>query len=341
MSAEADAIIASSSVVVVVAKCPIPGSSKTRLHKLLGEKGAAKLAGAMLSDVLTTISQVTRTNAVSENSNNNDTTDSTSTIISTTKQNRVLLYAPSTPEGRSLMLAVVKKLGIENDWTLLPMQDSSSQEEGNSSKESSPVPLPLHSLHSSYLGNILSDALFRAHRMSMAIKENGKQRRTQADGSVLFLGMDAPELPLEEIEEAFFSSSYSTKIGVPTAMLCPADDGGYGFLSVPCSALNDDINDAMIKSRCQKIFSNIPWSCGLTAVAQLKALTDLCVPVRIGRIMHDIDEPDDVKTLCQRLKRKTTAAIAESVLELSSTGLPARTGTCLYTRQALMDLGHF
>jgi len=41
--------------IVVLAKCPIPGKSKTRLIPLLGEEGSAALAQAMLSDVLLTL----------------------------------------------------------------------------------------------------------------------------------------------------------------------------------------------------------------------------------------------------------------------------------------------
>ena len=41
--------------IVVVAKCPIPGKSKTRLIPLLGEEGSVRLARGMLSDVIKTI----------------------------------------------------------------------------------------------------------------------------------------------------------------------------------------------------------------------------------------------------------------------------------------------
>ena len=41
--------------IVVVAKCPIPGKSKTRLIPLLGKEGSVRLARSMLSDVLKTI----------------------------------------------------------------------------------------------------------------------------------------------------------------------------------------------------------------------------------------------------------------------------------------------
>jgi glycosyltransferase A (GT-A) superfamily protein (DUF2064 family) len=42
---------------VVVAKCPIPGKSKTRLIPLLGPEGSVVLAKAMLADVLTTLTE--------------------------------------------------------------------------------------------------------------------------------------------------------------------------------------------------------------------------------------------------------------------------------------------
>jgi glycosyltransferase A (GT-A) superfamily protein (DUF2064 family) len=43
--------------IVIFAKCPIAGASKTRLAPLLGDDGAASLAQAMLSDILVTISE--------------------------------------------------------------------------------------------------------------------------------------------------------------------------------------------------------------------------------------------------------------------------------------------
>jgi glycosyltransferase A (GT-A) superfamily protein (DUF2064 family) len=47
-------------VIVIVAKCPIKGKSKTRLIPLLGEDGSVDLAAAMLSDVLLTIDRCVR-----------------------------------------------------------------------------------------------------------------------------------------------------------------------------------------------------------------------------------------------------------------------------------------
>jgi glycosyltransferase A (GT-A) superfamily protein (DUF2064 family) len=42
-------------VIMVVAKVPTPGKSKTRLIPMLGDVGAAQLAKAMLGDVLLTL----------------------------------------------------------------------------------------------------------------------------------------------------------------------------------------------------------------------------------------------------------------------------------------------
>lgn len=46
--------------IVLVAKCPIPGKSKTRLQPLLGPEGSAALAKAMLSDILVNLTNLVR-----------------------------------------------------------------------------------------------------------------------------------------------------------------------------------------------------------------------------------------------------------------------------------------
>ncbi len=47
--------------IVVIAKCPVSGVSKTRCAPLLGYDGAASLAKAMLSDILVTLSECVST----------------------------------------------------------------------------------------------------------------------------------------------------------------------------------------------------------------------------------------------------------------------------------------
>lgn len=300
--------------IVVVAKCPRSGHSKTRLTPLLGTEGAAALAQAMLSDVLVSLSEYTP-------------------LISTLK---ILLYAPGTKEGESHTISILQSLRLpfvvtnhcstssggdddalplpilqtiltNNGWVLLPMKSSMTESDLASS---------------SLLGEILVDALEKTRALLASLISSNSVTCTSND-AVLFLGMDSPELPLEEIVHGLQLSSGKKKLlsrqkddiillsndavnGVSNdnrhyhydeckttfvgkAHLCPANDGGYGLLSIPNHAPSS------------KIFSQVRWSHPLTAVSQLKALTDCNVDVSIGTLMYDIDEPDDVQDLVTRL----------------------------------------
>jgi hypothetical protein len=172
--------------------------------------------------------------------------------------------------------------------------------------------------------------------------------------------MDAPELPLDEIAAALSSTKIDSMNNSnhnnhhhhqQHAHICPAADGGYGMLSVPAHA------------PAEAVFRNVIWSDPLTAVSQIKALTDCTgVSVRVGRIMHDVDEATDVKALCERLRLRpeggavvststdtdTSSAtpLNDNNLQLQSaaaaavTVARAQTGTCRFTRKALVQLGH-
>ena len=281
--------------IVVVAKCPRSGHSKTRLAPLLGTEGAAALAQAMLSDVLVSLS---------------DYLPLEGTL-------KVLLYAPGTKEGESHMISILQSLHLpfvvtmsrcstgsndkvggddnalllplpilqtiltNNGWVLLPMKVSTSDSDLASS---------------SLLGEILVDALDKTRALLASLSKSSNNSNNDA---VLFLGMDSPELPLEEIVYGLQLSSGKRWIqhddavinGVHNgkAHLCPANDGGYGLLSIPKHAPS------------LQIFSRVRWSHPLTAVSQLKALTDCNVDVSIGTLMYDIDEPNDVHDLVTRL----------------------------------------
>lgn len=155
-------------------------------------------------------------------------------------------------------LSTVAHTRSKDKWLLMPMESKVD-------------------LQSSDLGDLLEHALDRA-REQLQDRNGG-----QEGGSVVFLGMDSPVLPLDDIHSAFYNNTTS-------ALLCPADDGGYGMLSVPSNA------------KAAKTFGGVCWSQTLTAVSQLKALTDQGISVRIGTLMHDIDEPEDVQQLCNRLR---------------------------------------
>mmetsp|Transcript_14178 Transcript_14178/g.30587 ORF Transcript_14178/g.30587 Transcript_14178/m.30587 type:complete len:360 (-) Transcript_14178:83-1162(-) len=339
--------------VVVFAKCPIAGSSKTRLAPLLGPEGAAQLAKAMLSDILVSLSQCVLLN---------DTL-------------KVLMYAPGTQSGESQMMSILDSLDISynkiekepsvknkksdqitktsddeergylsfdtDGWVLLPMQKASKSD-----------------LTSSSLGSKLEDALERIRKLlADMVGKSSNVNNNNRNEAVLFLGMDSPEIPMEEIVYGLMQSNdhpsneklskncnaSEGKTFHGKAHMCPANDGGYGLLSVPKHAPSAGI------------FSLVRWSDPLTAVSQLKALTDSGVGVSLGKLMYDVDEPGDVKELAVRLARlwdgenKTNCSSGENQSEDDSlTRLSFGIGTGVsaglsksyphHTRKALLDL---
>ena len=289
----------------VFAKCPIPGRSKTRIAPLLGEDGAASLATAMLSDILVSLT----------------------TCAHLKETLKVLVYAPGSSEGEEHMKSILHSLHLSaiscgeessrifDEWVLLPMASGASKED----------------LTSSSLGSKLEDALDKTR--SLLAKVHKMTATQQSNEAVVFLGMDAPELPLEEIVYGLQTSSGNK------AHLCPADDGGYGMLSVPRNAPSS------------QIFHGIRWSNNSTAVSQLKSLSDCCIDISIGKMMNDCDEPDDVIRLAKRLicsrdsnqdddNRQSKDDVLESLS--SSIGSAIRdaetANACQYTWKALFDL---
>lgn len=297
--------------VVVFAKCPIAGASKTRLTPLLGPEGAALLAKAMLSDILVSLSECSLLN---------------NTL-------KVLVYAPGTQSGESQMVSILQSLHLSyhkmdidptkaqqsdqinspnretennsfdtNGWILLPMKSSAPTTNNNHIQQKQSPNASKSDLTSSSLGDKLEDALERTRKLIGMVKSStiSKNNRNEA---VLFLGMDSPELPMEEIvygllqsndhpstnENTYNCKDNESKTFNGKAHMCPANDGGYGLLSVPKHAPSS------------KIFSSVRWSNSLTAVSQLKALTDCDVEVSLGKLMYDVDEPADVKNLAMRL----------------------------------------
>lgn len=177
-------------------------------------------------------------------------------------------------------------------------------------------------LESSNLGDKLTDALIQAR--------TEQQQAGLRGGPVVFLGMDSPETPLDELEAVFTNES-----SLSSAVLCPAEDGGYGLLSVPPSIAP------------LVVFAGVRWSQSLTAASQLKALSDAEVLTRIGRLMYDIDVPSDVHALVRRLQSPQATLVEtskegeeEDALLRSSVGSKQiRNGDCPRTKQVLKDFG--
>jgi glycosyltransferase A (GT-A) superfamily protein (DUF2064 family) len=261
---------------------------------------------------------------------------------------KILLYAPPTDQGAGIMEALLQELGLgmSEQWTLRPMMAADN-------------------LLASHLGSQLTQALIETRRHQCRSYPSEQQQDQQEhpqqypQSSVVFLGMDSPELPLDEIVAALSSTehndNHNNNNGNPYhAHLCPAADGGYGMLSVPSHA------------PAEAVFRGIKWSHPLTAVSQIKALTDIeGVNVRLGRLMRDIDEPSDVKALCERLRLRQGEVIMEEVPTTNTSSKPNDTndgdvvdclqvqsasaaaviagkpqiGSCRFTRKALMQLG--
>lgn len=311
--------------IVIFAKYPISGSSKTRLSPLLGDDGSASLARAMLSDVIEGISfhPVLR------------------------RKLKFIVYAPDNDIGKKGMREILDSLNLtckfvseelshncrlieedeeeeqDNDdddihdsWLLLPMSQSSNN--------TTTTTQTTNDLTSSDLGEKLSNALSTVQ--TILLFEGGGCSGTwsieslssshddsilsNTGGPVAFVGMDSPELPLDEIANAFqiASPSFANNDNnnnnnshdhkkknhnglMGKAYLCPANDGGYGMLCVPSHTPSS-------------IFENIKWSHPLTAIYQLKRITDSNINVKVGNIMHDIDEPNDVIELAKRLCKR-------------------------------------
>ena len=189
-----------------------------------------------------------------------------------------------------------------NEWHLLPMLSSSSSPPSSSSSNSndsssSSIIDNVDDLKSHDLGAKLEDALIQVRLLQQSQEQKQKQRNTNKYG-VVFLGMDAPILPLNDIVVGLrkASSSYtssSSQPQQPVATLCPAYDGGYVMLCVPPNA---DPSKTFLSTQ------NMYWSHPLTAISQIKTLTDQNIQTQIGRVMHDIDVPNDVIELCLKME---------------------------------------
>ena len=198
---------------------------------------------------------------------------------------------------------------VYDGWILLPMKSSTPRFDASKSE-----------LTSSSLGDKLEDALNRTRELISTTKSTTNRTKSMNE-AVLFLGMDSPEITMEEIIYGLHISSGKVMdenneengqlLTKGKAHLCPANDGGYGLLSVPIHAPSN------------KIFSGVRWSHSLTAVSQLKALSDSNIDISIGKLMNDIDEPSDILELCKRLiaSRSETNNGNDDLLSSLSSGI--------------------
>jgi hypothetical protein len=191
-------------------------------------------------------------------------------------------------------------------------------------------------MNSSDLSNILETSLRTVRR-----RHDEKCSCTDQchPGYVIFLGMDSPEINVNEligINEHHNSNHHSC---INEAFILPTADGGYGVLAIPPCA------------DPKKTFRGVRWSDPLTAISQIKAFTDQNISVIMGQLMYDIDEPDDVMRLCDRLQQENDDSIKDNPrvdnLSTSSSWVHHRpqnltacndTNSLQYTQQALRHL---
>jgi uncharacterized protein len=114
--------------------------------------------------------------------------------------------------------------------------------------------------------------------------------RSVSPGSIVFIGTDSPDLPLDVITTAFDHASNGK------AYLKPAYDGGYVCLGLPASALHT-------------VFLDIDWSAPDTGRQQAARLRELSVPTVVANSKWwDIDEPQDLGPLRERLENNPGVA---------------------------------
>jgi len=269
--------------IVIVAKCPIAGKSKTRLAKtgLLNDDGCETMAKAMLCDVITSI-------------DNSDELRKVNVV-------KFIYHAPSTEEGRRIIEDICTSLNAAF-VSPSPEDGEDTDTSTNASGIQQPVPSNINdacslwnicampdsgSLQSSDLGNKLAGILEQTR--TILHSRYGDAAPSDFAPSVAFVGMDAPELPLSEISYALeLASRREHHECKRKAYLNPSHDGGYGMLCLPYHAKT-------------AVFEGVRWSDPLTAVSQIKAVTDCGIDVELGSLMRDIDEAEDLLEFADRL----------------------------------------
>jgi len=215
----------------------------------------------------------------------------------------ILYFAPSTQEEElrnilethsiPVLDKDVKTNDAPNNWTAIPW---------------TLMPMPFHQLASNNLSQILMSALDYA-------------RQSTPGTTTLFLGMDAPEVPLDEVRYACRSR---------ISRICPAADGGYTLLSVPPTI--------------PPCFDGVLWSHALTCVSQIKAIQQVNGRVEIGRLVHDVDTSQDVIDLQRRLmnddkdKKDDRGGVLSRRPPAADDSTLLQTGPCWFVRQVLQDL---
>jgi rSAM/selenodomain-associated transferase 1 len=103
-------------------------------------------------------------------------------------------------------------------------------------------------------------------------------RRTSAvDEQVLLIGADCPQLDAEHLRRA------AELLHDSDAVLYPTFDGGYALLG--------------LRRFAARLFEQIPWSTAEVAGRTIECIRELGWSLAVGGMLHDIDEPIDLRWL--------------------------------------------
>jgi uncharacterized protein len=103
--------------------------------------------------------------------------------------------------------------------------------------------------------------------------------------TVIFLGVDSPDVPLKYIDRI------SELLATHDVVIAPAEDGGYWAV-----ALTPRVDPA-------KLFADIEWSTGRECAQTLERAKHLGYNVAVADPWADVDRPEDLRRLIERLKR--------------------------------------
>jgi rSAM/selenodomain-associated transferase 1 len=128
-------------------------------------------------------------------------------------------------------------------------------------------------------------------------------------GAVAALGSDHPTLDLDLVHHAF----ERVEAGVPV-VLGPAEDGGYYLIALQAEAV------------VPRLFEDIAWSTGSVLGQTLDRCRELGLTPELLPAAADVDTPDDLRRLAERLAAETPQT-------------PQTTALCPRTRALLSSWG--
>mmetsp|Transcript_43729 Transcript_43729/g.69944 ORF Transcript_43729/g.69944 Transcript_43729/m.69944 type:complete len:677 (-) Transcript_43729:2407-4437(-) len=164
---------------------------------------------------------------------------------------RVILFSPNSDREEYMKWLAQALPGVHSSWQFQALDDF----EGDN------------------LGGFLNGAFNLA-------RENGAS-------TVSFIGMDVPDLTVEQIEE-----SVNIVSGAHRAYISPANDGGYVLLTLPING--------QIEIGC---FEGVHWSTPAAFATQVRALNCVGLDVTIGeKVWSDVDDIESLREFKQNNK---------------------------------------